>query len=150
MSTIAVLMGSVYGAAEELAEHFVDKLSAQGLKAQLFSDTELAEIERFSPKTWLVVTSTTGTGDLPDNIVDLYTELQDQSPNLTKANYAVVAMGDSSYVDSFCGAGKQFDSLLNALNAASLLPRLDIDACETTDPIAYSVEWFDALINKLT
>ncbi len=149
MSNIAVLVGSVYGAAIELAEHVTDELNNKGQSAVLYDDVSLDRILAQAPKTWLIVTSTTGQGDMPDNIIDLFEQMKAQLPDLSGSQFAVAAMGDSSYVDSYCGAGKAFDELMKSLSAKSLTDILEIDACETSDPVSFSQAWLDELLLKI-
>ncbi|NTS77747.1 flavodoxin [Catenovulum sp. SM1970] len=146
MSKIAVLVGSVYGAAEELAEHAISELSNKGLECELFNDAGLASVKDFNADAWLIITSTTGQGDVPPNLVDTYQALKDEFPNLSQLKYGIIAMGDSSYHDSFCGAGKQFDALMKELMATSLQEKLEIDACETMEPVEYSANWLNDFI----
>ncbi len=149
MSNIAVLVGSVYGAAIELAEHVTDELNKKGNNAVLHDDVSLEQVLAQAPSTWLIVTSTTGQGDMPDNIINLFEQLKDQFPDLNGSQFAVAAMGDSSYVDSYCGAGKAFDELMKNLAAKPMAELLEIDACETTDPVAFSQTWLDEIALKL-
>ncbi|AWB67642.1 hypothetical protein C2869_14885 [Saccharobesus litoralis] len=140
MNKVAILVGSVYGAAEELGEYIAGEL-ADNTITQVFTDAALADVLSYAPTVWVVVTSTTGLGDIPDNLLGLFEEMKTEFPDLSHAKYAVVAMGDSTYVDSYCGAGKKFDELLKQLTAKPLQDRLEIDACETMDPVDYAQGW---------
>ncbi|MCD8513105.1 MAG: flavodoxin domain-containing protein [Nitrincola sp.] len=85
-------------------------------------------------------TSTTGQGEIPDNIYPLVNELRDTFPLMPERHYGVIALGDSSY-ETFADAGKQVDELLQELQAKRLGEVLFIDACETADPEGTAVEW---------
>ena len=90
----------------------------------------------------LVVTSTTGQGDLPDSIVPLFQGIKDNlgfQPNL---HYGVIALGDSSYVN-FCNGGKQFDALLQEQSAHRVGEMLLIDASEHPEPESESNPWVE-------
>ncbi|MFP3449872.1 flavodoxin domain-containing protein, partial [Pseudomonas sp. SIMBA_067] len=65
----------------------------------------------------LIVTSTTGQGDIPANLAELYNQLNSTFPMLTNKPFGIVAMGDRSYGDTFCAAGRSFDELLRDLQA---------------------------------
>ncbi|WP_111977331.1 flavodoxin domain-containing protein [Algibacillus agarilyticus] len=145
MNKVAILVGSVFGAAIELAEHTEEQLKKAGIKVQLFDETPLQAVLDFTPTHWVIITSTTGMGDIPDNLISLFDEMRDSFPNLSESKYAVVGMGDSSYVDSFCGAGKQFDKLMGELMATPFIPFFEIDACETMDPVTFAEGWFEEL-----
>ncbi|MCU4676962.1 flavodoxin domain-containing protein [Catenovulum sp. 2E275] len=148
MSLTAILVGSVYGGAEDLAENTLKKFKQAGVEAKVFSDCSLADILAENPEHWLVITSTTGQGDVPDNLANVYFELKN-TPNLTGQKYAVIAMGDSSYFDTFCQAGKDFDEVLAECMATQLQPKLEIDACETMDAVGAAQTWLDEFIAKL-
>ena len=68
---------------------------------------------------------------------------------LTGKPFAVAALGDSSYGDSFCGAGKQFQALLTELQADAVADMLEIDAMETLEPEKDVLEWVNTIKDKL-
>lgn len=68
---------------------------------------------------------------------------------LTGKPFAVAALGDSSYGESFCGAGKQFQALLNELQATAVADLLEVDAMETLEPEKDVVEWVNSIKDKL-
>jgi len=96
-----------------------------------------------------VITSTTGQGDVPANLEALYFEIKDTTPDLRGKQYAVIAMGDSSYGDTFCQAGRRFDEVLTESMASQIQPLLEIDACETMDSVGAAQEWLESLLSKL-
>ena len=104
-------------------------LTGQGHKATVFEDPEFSDWLPYQDKYVLVVTSTTGQGDLPDSIVPLFQGIKDSlgfQPNL---RYGIIALGDSSYAN-FCNGGKQFDALLQEQSAKRIGEMLKIDASE--------------------
>ncbi len=149
MSSIAILVGSVYGGAEELADHAEKMLQQAGHQTQQFSDAALTHLLEYNPNFWLVITSTTGQGDVPANLEALYFEIKDTTPDLRGKQYAVIAMGDSSYGDTFCQAGRRFDEVLTESMASQIQPLLEIDACETMDSVGAAQEWLESLLSKL-
>lgn len=90
----------------------------------------------------MLVSSTTGQGDLPDDILPWFLELKDTAPYLPDLRYGVIALGDSSY-ETFCGAGKQLDELFAELGAKRVGERLEIDACETMEPEVEAQAWLN-------
>ena len=71
MAEIGIFVGTMYGNALLVAEEAEAILTAQGHKATVFEDPELSDWQVYQDKYVLVVTSTTGQGDLPDSIVPL-------------------------------------------------------------------------------
>ncbi|NWD90776.1 flavodoxin domain-containing protein, partial [Pseudomonas sp. K5002] len=77
---VAILSGSVYGTAEEVARHAASILNAAGFDAWHNPRATLADVQGFAPEAFLAVTSTTGMGELPDNLQPLYSTIRDQLP----------------------------------------------------------------------
>ncbi|MCL1036357.1 flavodoxin [Shewanella submarina] len=143
MTRINLLYGTVYGSAQSVAEELADTLSSKGGDIKLWQPAELDGFVPAQDELLLVVTSTTGQGDLPDDIAPWYFAVKDSAPYLPELRYAVVGLGDSSY-DNFCGAGRQVDELLQELGAKPIAPLLAIDAMETMEPEADAVKWVDS------
>ena len=146
---VAILSGSVYGTAEEVARHAQDILKDAGFNAWHNSRATLAEVLAFAPDAFLAVTSTTGMGELPDNLQALYASLRDQPPAWYGLPAAVLALGDSSYGDSFCAAGEQVRELYADIGLREVLPMLRLDASETVTPELDAEPWLDQLAGAL-
>ncbi len=107
MAEVGIFVGTMYGNSLLVAEEAEAILSGLGHKATVFEDPEVKDWESYTGKYVLVVTSTTGQGDLPDSIVPLYEGIKDMyQPHL---RYGIIALGDSTYAN-FCGGGKTFDA----------------------------------------
>lgn len=146
---VAILSGSVYGTAEELARYAATRLKAAGLEAWHKSPMSLEELQAFAPEGLLCITATTGMGELPDNLQPLYFALRDQLPNLRGLPGAVLALGDSSYGDTFCGGGELVHELYQELGIREVLPMLRLDASESADPEGDAEPWLSELIVQL-
>ena len=72
MAEVGIFVGTMYGNSLLVAEEAEAILASQGHKATVYEDPELADWEKYQDKYILVVTSTTGQGDLPDSIVPLF------------------------------------------------------------------------------
>ncbi|MCD9465352.1 flavodoxin [Photobacterium phosphoreum] len=145
MNKLGIFVGSVYGGAEELAETLAAKLTS--VPVEIFFDSTLDDFMAYDADTVLIISSTTGQGEIPENLLPLYVALKDQFPLLPKQYYGVIALGDSSYgEDRFCGAGRQFDALLTELNSQSVQPRLDIDAGVNFEPLEVAEAWFTQFV----
>lgn len=143
MKKVAIMVGTVYGGAQYVAEEAEKILQAKGYNTQLNLEPKLNDVLAFAPDIWLVITSTTGQGDIPDNLLPFYVEVKDRFPLLTGKKYAVIALGDTGYGDTFCGAGKQFAELLAELQGTALAPILEIDAGETLQPEDLALPWVE-------
>ena len=145
---VAILSGSVYGAAEYVARVAQQVLQDGGFEAWHKPDVALDELLAFAPEALLVVTSTTGMGELPGNIQNLYYALRDRFPAWSGLPGAVIALGDSSY-DVFCGGGEQMRELLLELGVREVLPMLRLDASESVTPDEDAKPWLAELASAL-
>jgi MioC protein len=143
---IEILVGSQMGAAEYTAEQVADTLVQAGYEVRLHLTPDLEQLTKNS--TWLVITSTYGAGDLPDNIQPFADQLAQDRSDLTTVSYAVITLGDSSY-DTFCLAGRKIEALLQAKSAISLGIKLDIDVLTADLPEDQALAWLPKLTDLL-
>lgn len=141
MAKIAIMVGSVYGATKRLANLVVPKLGQLGHQAELFYPASLAAVQAFAADHWLILTSTTGHGEIPDDLLPFYHQVHQQFPMLTGKSWAVIVLGDSSYFETYCGAGDQWHALLSQLYGTELTAMLKIDAGETLQPETVVLPW---------
>ena len=122
-----IIYASQTGTAEELA-YDIDKLSKEkGFNSQLFELDDISMDKLKEINKLLIVTSTTGDGEVPDNGLTFWENLSSSSDlKLSKLNYGVLALGDSSHYD-FCNAGKIIDEKLLDLGANRILDRQECD-----------------------
>jgi len=147
---IAILSGSVYGSAEEVARHAESILRDAGHQVRHNPRATLAELQAFAPEAFLVVTSTTGLGELPENFQPLYSQIRDVLPREWRGlPGAVIGLGDASYGDTFCGGGEQVRELFAELGVREVLPMLRLDASETVTPESDAEPWLAELIGQL-
>jgi len=147
---IAILSGSVFGTAEEVARHAEKLLKASGLDAWHNPRATLDDVKSFGPEAFLAVTSTTGMGELPDNLQPLYYAIRDELPSQWRGlPGAVIGLGDASYGDTFCGGGEQLRELFAELGLREVLPMLRLDASETVTPESDAEPWLADLVTAL-
>jgi len=90
---------------------------------------------------FLVVTSTYGQGDVPDNAKRFYEDLKAKRPDLSRVRYGVFGLGDRTYAETFNFGGKRFDELLGELGARRIGERVQHDASSGVLPEEMAQEW---------
>ena len=140
-SPITILWASQTGNAEAFAGQCAQRLTADGFKVTLLG-MDACKLDSLPDGGHvLLLASTFGDGDPPDNGAQFWQALQgDEALRLASHSYAVLAFGDSSY-DQFCGFGRKLDARLQALGAEQLTPRTD---CEPDDQ-APAKAWLERL-----
>ncbi|KPC28612.1 Flavodoxin [Pseudomonas syringae pv. cilantro] len=125
-------------------------LRAAGHEPLVNSRLTLPELLAFEPQALLAVTSTTGMGELPDNLVPLYSQLRDTLPAALRGlPGGVIALGDASYGDTFCGGGELMRELLAELGVAETQGMLRLDSSESVTPETDAEPWIAAFIVQL-
>ena len=148
---VAILSGSVYGTAEEVARHACTLLQDAGFETFHNPRASLAEIQAFGPQALLAVTATTGMGELPDNLMPLYSVLRDQLPLAWRGlPGAVIGLGDSSYGDTFCGGGELMQELFAEMGLREVQPMLRLDSSESVTPETDAEPWLAQFIQALS
>ncbi|KPN72262.1 assimilatory sulfite reductase (NADPH) flavoprotein subunit [Neisseria sp. 83E34] len=110
--TVTILSASQTGNARKVAEELLIKLETAGVNAKLTAAADYKTKQIAAEDILLLVTSTQGEGEPPEEAVPLYKLLTGKkAPDLSKVSFAVLGLGDSSYPD-FCQAGKDFDAAL--------------------------------------
>lgn len=141
MADITLISGSTLGSAEYVADHLAEKLSDAGFSTETLHGPELEELK--PEGIWLVVSSTHGAGELPENIQPLFEGLNEQRPDLSKLRYGAVGIGNREY-DLFCGAIEQFEQLLDSLGAKRIGNTLKIDVLEHEIPEDPAGVWVES------
>ncbi|MEE3118979.1 MAG: flavodoxin [Pseudomonadota bacterium] len=148
MTAIRILVGSVFGGALMTAREIKKTLDAEGHQVSVLENPVLTDITD-NDDALLVCTSTTGQGEVPANLLPFYADLRDQLPQQPGRPFGVIVLGDSSYGDTFCGAGELLEEALYETAARKIGDTLRIDALETTEPEAEALPWVRDWIQKL-
>lgn len=146
MSRVSIFYGSVYGNAQQLAEDVQAELENMGVKAELLDEPTLDDVQMADEL--LFISSTTGQGDVPPNLEGLILDMESRFPLLDGRPFAVVGLGDSSYGETYCGAGRHIYALLEELQGSPKAPLFKVDACETLEPQDDVLPWIKQLYAK--
>ncbi|KEQ24229.1 assimilatory sulfite reductase (NADPH) flavoprotein subunit [Paenibacillus tyrfis] len=142
---VTVLFGSQTGNSQKLAKKLSEKLKEQGLQPTLSSMSDFKPNTLKKVENLLILVSTHGEGEPPDNALSFYEFLHSKrAPQLEGLRFSVLALGDTSY-EFFCQTGKDFDKRLEELGGKRLTARVDCDV-DFEDSAA---EWMDRVLASL-
>ncbi|MFI3291648.1 MAG: flavodoxin domain-containing protein [Opitutales bacterium] len=141
---IKVIYGSETGNAETLANNTNDALKSAGFNAEV-CDMDNTSVEALAASDVVVaITSTWGDGEAPSNAIELHSQLENTSADLSSVKFAVMGIGMSSF-DQFCKAAIDFDAFLEKAKATRIL---DIELCDDDYDDKYPT-WIENLISAL-
>jgi MioC protein len=109
-----------------------------GLDISVFNADKVTQAE---DAIYLICSSTYGSGDVPDNARALYDSLASQPQFLGHVRYGVIALGDRTYLPTFCFGGKKFDERLQDLGAQRIGEVWCHDASSGTMPETEGTAW---------
>ena len=141
MSSFQVIVGSMLGGSEYVAEACEETLTALGHDVELHFQPDFAQINSEN-QTWLICTSTHGAGDYPDNIQAFVTDLEKSDQDLSSVKFLTIGIGDSSY-DTFCFAAQNLNKLLISKGCVEIIPLTTLDMSEDIDPEERSQNWLN-------
>jgi len=139
---LTLLVGSVHGNARQIAQTLALAAPDYGASAQVLDMQALSITVFDTPGLFVLCCSTTGVGDVPGNAQDLYQSLDAQARYLGHVRFGLVALGDSSYGDTFYGGAKAFQNRLQDLGAQLVGEVCVLDALAADDPDTLALTWF--------
>ncbi len=138
---ITILVGTMTGTADMVAQEAQQALETAGHKASIRVMDDLDASVFQAGGIFLICTSTYGAGDVPDNAQRLFASLESERPKLDNITYGIIALGDTTYKDTFCQGGKRFDQMLTELGAKRAGEMLMHDASSGTLPEELAAQW---------
>lgn len=134
---LTIIYASQTGNAKGIAVALKEEATVAGIAVELVSAGDYKGKNLAKETHVIIIASTHGEGEAPDDASDLHEFLQSKkAPKLPNLQYAVIGLGDSSY-EFFCQTAKDFDGYLSKLGAQQMLDRLDCDV----DYDAPAAEW---------
>ena len=142
---ITVLYGTETGNSELLAMDICKTGEQSGLECVNFGMDEIDNSDFNEIENLLIVCSTWGDGEQPDNAIDLWDYVEELGDgDLQNMKFAVLALGDTAF-DLFCEAGKEWDRILEEKGASRIYDRVDCDVDYEDD----AEEWIENVIATL-
>ncbi len=149
---LKILVGTMTSTADYVAQAIqmdcadliedIEVVLMDGMDISVFNDPDAL---------YLICSSTYGSGDVPDNARILYDSLESQPKFLGHVRYGVIALGDRTYLNTFCFGGKKFDERLHGLGAQRIGEVWCHDASAGTLPEELGAVWCrDWLAQALT
>lgn len=134
---VTILFGSQTGTAETLSKKTAKQLKAANCEPKVIDMSEVTPEDIKAVEHVLIITSTYGEGEPPDNALSFHKALMaDGAPDLSGVKYSVLGLGDSSYPD-YCQCSKEIDARFEALGAQRVAPMAECDG----DPDEPFAEW---------
>lgn len=146
---LAVVSGTVFGTAEDVAESAVKHLQEAGIDVQYRQRWQLEELLDADPQALLFVCSTTGMGELPETLQPLVSGLEERLPSWAGRPAGIIALGDAGYGDTFCAAGELLRELVTALGMVEVQGMLCLDASETVTQAQDALPWVERFAQSL-
>ena len=143
---VKILVATMTGTAELVAEEISDVLTEKGLSVDTLLMDDLDETVFADPAAVVICTPTYGQGDVPDNGQAFFEALEKNRPDLSHLRYAVFALGDMTYAQTFCRSGELFDTLLTNLGGERVGEVMRHNASASSlpedDAGAWAENWF--------
>src|SRR5258708_38257975 len=142
VARILILVGTESGNAQMVADALKPVLLAAGHSVDV-TDKAASPADLCSHDVLLVVCATHGSGDIPTNILPLAETLERDRPDLSGHRYGMIALGDMTYQDTFCGGGKKVDRVFALCGARKVGDRLEVAASRQPLPDEEALGWVE-------
>ena len=140
--TWLIAYASQTGQGQFVAEQSANTLALAGIQSQLLPLSQLTTSVLQRAERLLLILSTYGDGEAPDNAQHFVQQTMPQSLDLSQLHYAVLALGSRHY-QQFCAFGQKVDIWLQTQGAKPCFARIEVD---NQDPIAIE-QWRRQLVH---
>src|SRR5215469_16942037 len=142
---LTIVYASESGNSERLAADLAKLARKRGLKPTVVDMADLDVADLAKSRRLVVIAATWGEGEPPGRAATGYAALMgDAAPRLDGVEFAVLALGDTAYVE-FCAIGKAIDARLEALGGKRVAERADLDL----DFAAPAARWIEGAVTAL-
>jgi MioC protein len=143
-----IFVATMTGLADLCGEEIESALGAAGIECErlLMDGLDASALTPFNPI--IIVSSTYGHGEIPDNGLALF-ESVEHGADLSDKDYVVFALGDRTYADTFCAAGDSWDKALSECGARRIIDLERHDASSGTLAEDVAGEWAAGWANQL-
>jgi len=142
---LKILVGTMTSTADYVAQAIQMDCTdlVEDIEVQLMDGLDISVFDKAVEEhaLYLICSSTYGQGDVPDNSRMLYDSFETQPKFLGHVRYGVIALGDRTYLQTFCFGGKKFDERLQGLGAQRIGEVWCHDASSGTLPETEGAEW---------
>jgi len=143
---LMIIFGTETGNSELLALDASNVAQSSGFETQVNGMDEIELEDLKSCENLIIVCSTWGDGEQPDNAIELFDAVESSNDDdLKDVNFAVLALGDTAF-DLFCEAGIQWDEILEKKGGKRINDRIDCDVDYEDD----AEEWIEETISKFS
>ena len=140
-SHVTIYVATMTGTADLVAEEIQAALEEEGAEVEVQPMDDLEADAFAAPGLYLVVSSTYGQGDVPDNGQTFAEALERERPGLAHVRYGLFALGDMTYARTFCGGGMTFDRILSELGAKRVGEPMRHNASSGVLPEDEAADW---------
>ena len=137
---VSFCYGTETGNAKKIALQFTQsaRQSGIGVNCSNLDQYRFNDLEKES--LFLAIVSTQGEGEPPESARKFFSWIFQESPDLSKVKYSILALGDTAY-PLYCKAGEDLDKRFEELGATRIVPmqKCDVDFEESAK------EWFDKI-----
>lgn len=149
MNKISILYGSQYGNSEAIAKDIQETFESMNLEVTCQTLNSVKDMN-FKDSTLIILCSTTGNGDSPDNAIEFWNKIKKRTLEkdyFKDTNYSILALGDTNF-NNFCHFGIMMDKRILELRGNRILELTCIN--DSNEPNKSIERWKNKLLCVIT